>query len=159
MKTAVVFYSRDGSTKTAAGVFAKKLSADIFELEEKNDRLKKSFIAAGFCAAIGKKSRLKHDFCEQMDRYETICIGTPVWASRAVPAVNAFVNALNADGKDVIIFTVQADTNPTPKSAQKLIETLERKGAKINRVICLYGARVGKTAEIADMEKQIGSLL
>ena len=159
MKTAVVFFTRDGSTRVAAQVLAEKLSADIFELEEVKKRGGSpfSFMAAGFGAFTGARSRLKNDFAAQMGAYERICIGTPIWAGQAVPAVNTFVHRLGAKDKKVIVFAVQGDPDTNKNSAQKLFAALEKKGALVETMLCLYGADVGKTAQKEDIEKQISS--
>lgn len=161
MKTAVVFYTKDGSTRVTAQVLAEKLGADIFELAEAKKRGGSvfAFMAAGFGAVLGRQSRLKDDYAAQMGAYERICIGTPVWASRTAPAVNAFVRSLDAQGKRIIIFTVQADPNPSRKGADALAAALKKKGAVVEKTLCLHGADIGRTAQKSDMGKQISALL
>lgn len=160
MKTAVVFYTRDGNTRLAAKLLAKRLGADVFELEEvkKRGRSAASFMAAGFGASFGLKSRLKSDYAQEMRAYDTICIGSPVWAGKTVPAVNAFVNTLNASGKRIILFTVQADPHPEAKppvslEAHKAI--LENKGGAVAKMLRMHGAPPGKTADEAELQTQI----
>ena len=160
MKTAVVYYSKDGSTRVAAKVLAEKLGVDIFELEEVKPRSSapSAFMGAAFAALIGKKSRLKDTYAQQMGVYERICIGTPIWASRNVPAVNTFVHAVDTVGKDVIIFSVQADNTPDAlpaKGINKLVRVLEKKGAAVKQVIGLVGAKPGKTTDKEAMQGQM----
>ena len=158
MKTAVVYYSYDGSTRVAAEVLAEKLNADIFELEEIKTRRHgpAAFMGAGFAAASGLKSRLKNTYAKEMADYERICIGTPIWASQCVPAVNAFVNTAELKDKDAIIFTLQADRAPEKaQSAQRLKKTLEKKGVASFSFIRLVGASPGKTAIRDDVLKQV----
>ena len=160
MKTAVVYYSKDGSTRVAAKVLAEKLGADIFELKEIKPRGSSpaAFMGAGVAAFFGSRSRLKDTCAPQMDTYERICIGTPIWAGKSVPAVNTFVRAVNPVGKDVIIFSVQADNTPDAppaKGIEKLMHLLEKKGAVVKQVIRLVGASPGKTADKAAMQGQM----
>ena len=84
MKTAVVYYTYGGSTRVAAEVLAKQLSADVFELEEVKKRGKSalSFMTAGFGALAGKRSRIKSDFAAEMKNYDCLYIGSPVWANK-----------------------------------------------------------------------------
>ena len=116
-------------------------------------------MAAGFGASAGLKSRLNDDFSEQMDAYERICIGSPVWASRTVPAVNAFAHSLDAAGKRIMLFTVQADPKPTEKSVEKLKKKLEKQGAFMEKTLCLHGAGPGRTAAKEDLATQIAAVL
>jgi flavodoxin len=160
MKTAVVFYTRDGSTRIAAEVLAKKVEADVFELEEVKLRGKSalSFMAAGFRASTGWSSRLKNNFAAEMKGYETIYVGSPVWAGKTTPAFNAFVKGLDAAGKQLVLFTVQADPAPEAKppvclEAHK--QALEKRGGHVIQILRLHGTPPGKTADTGDIQTQI----
>ncbi len=160
MKTAVVFYTRDGSTRMAAELLAKKLGADMFELKEMKQRGKSpaAFIAAGFGASVGLRSRLADDFAQQMQAYDTICVGSPVWAGKTVPAVNAFLHGMDAAGKTIMLYTVQADPQPQAKppvclEAHK--QALEKRGAKVTRLLRMHGASPGKAADAASLQSQL----
>lgn len=160
MKTAVVFYTRDGNTRLAAVLLAQKLGADLFELEEGKPRGKTAgaFMAAGFGAACGLRSRLKNDFAQEMKAYDTICIGSPIWAGKTVPAVNAFIYRLDAAGKKVMLFTVQADPEPEakpPVSLEGHKQALEKKGASVTQMLRMHGASPGKTAVMQDIQNQL----
>lgn len=164
MKTAVVYYSKNGCTKAAAEVIAQKLSADIFALEEVKKRGNSlfSFIAEGFGGATGKKSSLINTFKQELTEYDKICIGSPVWAGNSVPAINTFVDSLDAKGKEIIVFSVQADDKPdqsSAKCADSIKAALEIKGAVVLQVVKLYGARIKKTANKDDINKQIDAKL
>lgn len=164
MKNAVVFFSYDGSTRVAAKVIADKFSAEVFELEEvkKRGRSKLSFMAAGFAAVTGKVSKLKSIYEEELKNVDRIYIGTPIWASKPVPAINTFMKKSNVKGKEIVIFTVQADPN-TEVSSVKCIETmksmLEQRGTKVIGTAGLRGAGPGKTVSIEDIKKQIDNKL
>jgi flavodoxin len=163
MKTAVVYYTRDGNTRVTAQALAQKLGADLFELEEVKKRGKSAgaFMAAGFGASVGLCSRLKNDFAPEMKAYDMICIGSPVWAGKTVPAINAFIRGMDAAGKQIILFTVQADEHPEAKPAKCLEAhkvSLEKKGATVTRMLRLHGAPPGKTAEQEDIQRQIKSI-
>ncbi len=158
MKTAVVYYSLDGSTREAAFVIAQKLDADVFELQEVKKRSGKplSFMAAAFGALIGKKSRLKENPADKMSSYDRICIGSPIWASRTVPAVNTFLYALKAAEKEIILFTVQADPNTAPiEGVKRITRFLEERGAKVGNVLRIHGESPGKTASKGHLAEQI----
>lgn len=164
MKTAVVFYSRDGSTREAAKVIAQKFNADIYELEEVKTRGRSplSFVAAGFSASVGKGSRLKSVFTEELKDCEKVYIGTPVWAGKPVPAVNTFIKKFDPSGKELVLFSVQADPN-TDTSSVKCLETmkskLSKKGCKVIKTAGFYGASPGKAIKTEDIKQQIDSKL
>lgn len=161
MKSAVVFYSLDGSTKEAAKQIAQRVGAPVFELEEVKKRNGKpmSFMAAAFGALIGKKSRLKENPAHKMADYEVIYLGSPIWASRTVPAVNTFLSRLNVTGKQIVFFTMQADPNPASSvGPDKLISRLKLKGASVTRVIRLHCAQPGSTAPQTHIQEQLDTI-
>lgn len=163
MKTAVVFYSKDGSTKIAAGIIAQKLGADVFELEEVKKRGKSFFslVAAGFSGATGKKSALVNTFAQEIKEYEMICIGSPIWAGNPAAAVNSFVDTVDASGKDAIVFSMQADSDPYEsgaKCADTIKTALENNGAKVVNIIKLYNAK-SKNDSKDEIQKQISQKL
>lgn len=164
MKNAVVFFSYDGSTRVAAKVISDKFGAEVFELEEikKRGRSKLSFMAAGFAAVSGKGSKLKSIYEEELKNADRLYIGTPIWASKPVPAINTFIKKSNVEGKEIVLFTVQADPN-TDVSSVKCIETmksmLEQRGAKVIGTAGLCGAGPGKTVSLEDIKKQIDNKL
>lgn len=158
MKTVVVYYSLDGSTRLTAHLIGKRYDADVFELEEVKKRSTKpaSFMAAGFAAVTGKKSRLKDDYASRMGAYDTVYIGSPIWASRLAPAVNTFLAAFDPAGKDITVFTLQADRKTVPpKSMDKLTAKLKARGAKSVKVVCLHGQSPGKTASEQHLREQL----
>ncbi len=160
MKKAVVYYSLDGSTRQAAAVIAERIGADVFELEETRKRSGKplSFMVAAFAALTGAKSRLKS--IPSMDGYDTIYVGSPIWASNLAPAVNTFLSKLDAAGKEIVMFTVQADANLSEiKGVDKQIERLRQKGADVHKVIRLHGAPPKQTADKTHMSGQLDALL
>lgn len=95
-----------------------------------------------------------------MDGYDCLYAGSPVWASHTVPAVNTFVSALKAQGKQVVLFTVQADPNPAEaRGAQKLAARLEKRGTSATHTIALHGAPPGETAAMAYLTQQLDKAL
>ncbi|MGI5918180.1 MAG: flavodoxin family protein [Christensenellales bacterium] len=162
MKTAVVYYTYDGSTRVAAEALARQLGADVFELEEVKKRGKSalSFMAAGFGALAGKRSRIKNDFAAEMKNYDCLYIGSPVWANKTAPAVNTFLDSLDAAGKKIVLFTLQADPNVQSAPDKCLLahkQTLEKRGATVLRLLRFHGASPGKTAESEHIEAQLAA--
>ena len=162
MKKAVVFYSMDGNTRVFAQEIAKKVAADVFELEEVKKRPEgmKAFMSAGFQAAFGIKTKLKNDFTSEIADYEMIYIGTPIWASKAVPAVNSFLAKLKPEGKSFFVFTVQAgETYGSPnKAAQKITGKLMKKGAVKTSAASFTGATIGKCLSPDEAKKLIDEI-
>jgi len=102
--TLVVFYSRDGHTKTVAGQIAIRFNADTEELIDKKKRTGPvGFSAAGKDAIAGNLTEiepLKHDPAG----YSLILIGTPGWYGNVTPAVRTFVLRHDLSKKQIGLF-------------------------------------------------------
>ena len=92
MKTLVVYYSLEGNTKDTAEKIAKIMNADILRLEpvkEYPDHGAMKFIAGGRAAVFGEKPELK-PYQVNFLSYDTVVVGTPVWASTFAPPLRTF---------------------------------------------------------------------
>ena len=100
MKTAVVFYSMSGNVRSTAEKIAKSVCADLIELiPEKTypDKGFKKFFWGGKSAVMGEKPALL-PYAFDADKYDSIVIGFPVWASTFAPPVRTFAE----DNKSLI---------------------------------------------------------
>lgn len=93
MKTLVTYYSHSGHTAALAHQIAMRLGADeeaILERDKRNGML--GLVAGGLGAALGASSGIAKTEHDPAD-YDLVVLGTPVWTSRAAPAVNAYIDA------------------------------------------------------------------
>lgn len=113
MKRLVVYYSLSGNTKEAAEDIAKALDADLVRLDTVKP-MPKSYAAqilvGGGQVAMNKIPKIKK-IDTDINAYDEIILGTPVWNSKGVPAVNAFLKDSNAANKvkSVFIFSAGGD--------------------------------------------------
>jgi flavodoxin len=162
MACGVVYYSYDGSTAVAARIIARQKGGSVYELLEKRPRKKSpgAFMAGAFQAVFKGKSKLQNDFAKETQAQDTLYIGSPVWGSSSVPAVNAFVSRADLKGKDIYLFFVCASPEPDyiPKGGVNYLSRLiARKGGRLKDIYVLLGAKPGETATEAQMAEQIGS--
>jgi flavodoxin len=91
MKTLVVFYSRDGTTRKAATIISEVLKCDI---EELIDMRKRSgflgYMRAGFDATFRRLTTIEEPK-KDPSSYELIVIGTPIWSSKMTPAIRTYL--------------------------------------------------------------------
>lgn len=110
MKRLVVYYSLSGNTEEAAKRIAEKLNADLLKLETKK-RMPKSFAAQ---ILVGGSQVMMNRIPELMpyetniDDYDDVVLGSPIWNSKGVPAVNAFLKDENAAKKVTALFFLSA---------------------------------------------------
>ena len=106
MKTLVVYYSLDGNTKLLAGKIAETLNADVIELKTNNKYPSEGFfkyLLGGKSVIFGEKPKLLNADID-LSLYETIIIGTPIWASSFTPPIKSFISKYKMQGKKIAIF-------------------------------------------------------
>ena len=107
MKSIVVYYSLEGNTKEAAEVIAASLGADLLEVEPMRSVNKSGagkFIVGGAQATFGICPPLKPVTLE-LDLYDRIILGTPVWAGKCAPAINSLLKKYSINDKIEAVFT------------------------------------------------------
>lgn len=107
MKKLVVYYSLGGNTRFISELIAQACGADIMELKPKEDELKfkgfKKYFWGGRQIFTNHKPELE-SFDKNPRDYDTIFIGTPVWAFRHVPAVESFLSETKLTDKRIALF-------------------------------------------------------
>ncbi len=105
MRPLVVYYSLSGNTEFIARTAANLLGADILELipEKKYPTGRVSRYTAGRSALRHDEPRLE-PYDHDISGYDTIIIGTPVWASNPAPPVNTFISENDLSGKKLAFF-------------------------------------------------------
>lgn len=112
MKTAIIYYSMSGNTKYVADKIADgiKISGevDIIRIEPKKvypDKGAKKFFWGGKSAVMGETPALQpYEF--NIEEYDRIIFGTPVWASTFVHPLRTFINENQAvKDKKIAVFT------------------------------------------------------
>jgi len=139
MRSLTVFYSLTGNCRKIANELNKKYRSDIIEL-----KLKKGFkkpkmnftniLIGGFQAVTKKTPKIKH-LDINLNDYNQIILGTPVWASTMSPAIRTFLKKYNIENKKIIIFASYkgeigntfSDIKEILNKNNKILETLEYK--------------------------------
>lgn len=125
MKTLVVYFSLEGNTKFIAEIIAEQLQADSLELKTKNPFQSegfKKYILAGKSAIFKDRPELVGAAVD-LSVYDTIAIGTPVWAGSYTPPISTFLNQHEIEGKKVALFICHARTG-ADKCIKKLKDDL-----------------------------------
>ena len=110
MKRLVVYYSLSGNTEEAAKKIAEKLDADLLKLDTQK-AMPKSFVGRLFVGGgqvvrnyIPELKPLEKD----VGAYDEIVLGSPIWNSKGVPAINAFLQDTAAAAKVTALFFLSA---------------------------------------------------
>ncbi|WP_312694301.1 flavodoxin family protein [Caproiciproducens sp.] len=125
MSTLVVYFSFDGNTKFIAEKIAETISADVIELNTSKKYPTQGFrkyFWGGKSVIFGEKPKLTNEDID-LSRYETIMIGTPVWAGSYAPPVKSFISQYKIHGKRIALFASHGG-NGAEKCFARLKEAL-----------------------------------
>lgn len=93
MKRIIIYYSLSGNTEEAVKVIAEQLGIETLKIDTVKE-MPKSFAAqllvGGGQVAFNKIPKLK-PIDKDLSVYDEIFIGTPIWNSKGVPAINALL--------------------------------------------------------------------
>jgi len=104
-KTLVVFTSLEGNTRTVAQAIAETVGADVAEVQLAKP-LPTGFmryVVGGFTAFLKLKPAIQ-PLDVDLNAYDLLFVGTPVWARNYVPALRTFFKAHPVSGKQVALF-------------------------------------------------------
>ena len=129
MKKIFIYYSLSGNGDAVAD-YLKDKKCDIRKVIMK-DMMPKSYvlqiIKGGFLAGINYKAKLSN-FDSNIDSYDEIIIGSPIWNGKLVPAINTVLKEIDLNKKKVS-FILYSGSGEAHK-AEKMIR--DRFGNDIN---------------------------
>ena len=123
-KKLVAYFSASGTTAKLAGNLASAIQADLFEIRPVNpysdaDLNWKNPISRCNREKIGKKDVPIRDTVKNMNEYETIYLGFPIWYWAAPNIINTFVKQYNLSGKKLVLFATSGGSD-IGKTAERL---------------------------------------
>ena len=128
MKAIIIYYTFGGSTKKEAQKLAIELDAPVYRIEEMHSRSLFGAFVGGSAAIHRKASAIKPVHID-LNEYDRIIIGCPIWAGYPAPAFNAIVELLPPN-KDVELFFCSGGGD-IQKSEQGTKELIEKKGCRV----------------------------
>lgn len=155
MKTLIAYFSSEfGNTKALAKQLAAVSAGDLFEIVpevvySKADLKYINPLARCNLEKLGKKEVPVKNLPLNLDEYDIILIGFPIWYGCAPNVVNTFCDQLDFTGKKVAAFATSGGS-PIGKTAVKLAPHV--KGAD------LADARLFNNASADDLTKWLSAL-
>lgn len=147
MKTCIAYFSEVGNTKIAVDHLAGKLGADTVELDDKTSyKGLIGFLKGGFSASTRKKAKLDPTVYMKISGYDRIVLATPIWAGKTTPAINAVLENVDFEGKEVYVMVTQADPSFKGSEERKAFykEMIEAKNGKLIEYFPINGSSPGK---------------
>ena len=123
-KKLVAYFSASGVTAKLAKKLAEAIDADLFEIKpvepySEADQNWKNPLARCNKEKIGKKDVPVSGIVENMDEYDTVYLGFPIWYWAAPNVVNTFVKQYESSHKKVDLFATSGGSD-MGKTAEKL---------------------------------------
>jgi flavodoxin len=159
MKSLVVYYSLTGKTKLVAQAIAEPLNARLLEITEARSRKRGPSLYAigGFEAKMNKGSKIG-PIDVDLKQYETVFIGSPVWNSRPVPAVNAFIYKMDFEDRSVVPFFTMAGDNSEIALAN-ITAKLQKRGGRVAGCFAIQSHKMSDEEVIAGARKAVEQYL
>lgn len=122
MKALVLYYSFEGHTRQIAEVIAQAINADLEAIKPVHELRSHGFskyIWGGRQAVMGKKPELQA-LTSNVQDYDVLFIGTPVWAFTYSPPIRTLIHSdLLKDMKVVFFVPTMVDREKPLKSLKK----------------------------------------
>lgn len=144
MHSLIVYYSYSGNTRKVANV--------LRELLDKKGRVEQiglialdepaSFLAQCKRAFFRRQAEIRTEKFD-LNNYDLICFGTPVWAFAPVPAMNTYLErCFNITDKPVVLFATFGSGSGMKKCLDRMQNVLAKKGVKQFSRFSIQQARV-----------------
>lgn len=106
MKSLIVYYSYEGNCEEIAKKLKEVTNADVLCVTPKKEKKTKSlyrFIWGGMQVYMTKKPELM-PYEIDLESYDTIFIGSPVWFGTYAPPINTFLSENEIKNKNIALF-------------------------------------------------------
>ena len=106
MKTLIVYYSFEGDTKLIAESMAEEIGADTLSLELEVQIQSKEYMKyyLGEKQVLMKTTPLLQPYKIDLEKYDLIIIGTPIWSGTFAPALRTFLETHKLINKKIGLF-------------------------------------------------------
>lgn len=147
MKTSIIYHSFSGITRGVAEKIQKACGGDLIEVTLKKNYSSITAYSLGCYRAIREESDPIEPESIDVSASDLVVIGTPVWAFKATPAVNAAIAALKGcDGKKAVIF---ATCGSSAKDTLPILEkALEAKGVSVVGQFVITRKEIGEGQKV-----------
>lgn len=105
-KTLIVYFSWSGNTRAVANTIRELTGYDIVEIE-----VEEPYSSVYNEVTVRARRELDNDIrpalvtrVENIDEYDTLIVGTPIWSSRLAPPVKSFLAMYDLAGKKIAPF-------------------------------------------------------
>lgn len=158
MKTLIVYYSLEGSTKMIAEKLAEKTGADLYEIKSVKKYPTKGpakFIVGGKDAAFKVCPEIVKTGVN-IKQYDALVIGTPVWDGTIAPPLRSFMRDIIVKNPVVAAYACMAGKDP-----KKTFDVIKELACveKLDAEVCFYSPATGNDPDVDTKVDQLAALL
>lgn len=143
-KTLIVYFSWGGNTRTVANIIHDLTGGDIVEIE-----VEEPYSDVYNEVTARARHELNNDIrpalrteVKNMDEYDTLIIGTPIWSSRLAPPVKSFLAGYDLSNKKIAPFCTHGGSG-TAQSVNNIREVCP--DSEILQPLAISGSRAGSS--------------
>ncbi|MFC1576539.1 flavodoxin family protein [Candidatus Omnitrophota bacterium] len=148
MRTAVIFYSFSGNTNRVAHLMVEMLKnkgEEVIPIRIRPVKEQTNFALQCKDAFLGKKPELYRTMLD-LNNFDRVIFGSPVWAFKPVPAINTYMDKCSSlTGKTAICFVTYGSGAGKDKCLEKMKQQLEAKGAEVTEMLSFQQAESPKS--------------
>ena len=149
-KTLLVYYSLTDNTKKLADIIKDELKIDDLEIHPqkslKKDKFSR-FIIGGMQAIFAMKPALL-PLDKDLNQYDTIILGFPIWGSNIASPINTFIKEAGFKNKKIHVFTT------SESEVKGIVEKLNKRMDATNKIID-FQSFINVKKEFARNKKQL----
>lgn len=155
-KTLIVYFSWGGNTRTVANHIHDLIGGDMVEVEtvvpypdtyEEVTQIAPGELASDYRPELKTK-------VENMDEYDTLIVGTPIWGSHLTPAMKSFLASYDLSGKAIAPFCTHGGSG-TAQSVNDIRSVCPN--STILSSLAIYGNRAENARnDVEEWLQQIG---
>ncbi|MHA1743012.1 MAG: flavodoxin family protein [Candidatus Heimdallarchaeota archaeon] len=133
MRTLTIYYSKTGNTKLVAETIAKEIKSELLAIKPKKEIKSTGFLLyfrGGFQSITKRKIEIEEPKID-INNFDLIFLGTPVWAWNLNPVVRSFLETIPIKNKKICLFCCCASSGKgVLKDLEQILEGNEILGKR-----------------------------
>lgn len=150
MNNLIIYYSRSGKTKLVSKIIQEEKGGTLLEIKDKTNRSGVlGYMKGALDAMLSSNTDIEPDHVD-LTEYDTIYVGTPVWASKPAPAIMKILKNCDFTDKNIITFATMGGSggDTTVKAMNDIIK--ENNG----KILKSFSIITGNNGNIENLTKQ-----
>jgi len=156
LKSLIIYYSRTGNTANVAHVLHKSTKSDIEEIKDRTDRSGiLGYLRSSKDALFGKDADVE-GLKYEINDYNSIFIGGPVWVLRPATPVSTMIKRLDLRNKNIVLFVTCGGNHG--KSLDMMSDLVVKNGGNVIHSFVVKTSKSDASMVVQSAEDEIDKL-